>query len=354
MVNRMTPNPEPPDWSALARYLVGEADALEAAAIERWLAENPAERQRLASLERLLEPNRIAPTAAVDVDIAWSSARARIAEPPVHRIETFRRAPFEAGSGRWPGVLRRAAAVVALSIGITALFSMAIRERTGSGLATGLAHVTTAAERDSLVLPDGTQVLLGPGTELIVPVGYGEAERRIELVGEAMFRVAQDERMPFLVHFPGGVAVDLGTVFSVRTAPAGGAKVVVTEGLVRLRRDGATDDSGVVLAEGDRGTLPPVGAPFVERGAVTDDDIAWTRGVLVIRDQPVSEVAVELRRWFGYELRVVDPELADRHLTATFRDERPEEVANVVALALGASVRVSGDTIVIRETDGAR
>src|SRR5690606_14948817 len=102
-----------------------------------------------------------------------------------------------------------------------------------------------------------------------------------------------------------------------------------------------------ILREGDRGTLAAGADPTVERGGATPDDLSWTRGVLTFREASLAEVRSELRRWYGVELRVRDPELADRHLTATFEDETVEQVANVIALALGGRAEVRSDTAII-------
>jgi transmembrane sensor len=116
----------------------------------------------------------------------------------------------------------------------------------------------------------------------------------------------------------------------------------------------AARDSGIVLRAGERGVVAPVpGRGFAAArvdGSATAvaDDTAWTSGRLVFRDAPLVEVAGALRRWYGVELRVADPTLARRHLTATFRGEPLPEVLRVVGLALGARVDRRGDTVVVR------
>src|SRR5690606_25906446 len=117
---------------------------------------------------------------------------------------------------------------------------------------------------------------------------------------------------------------------------------------------GAGPEDGVILREGDRGTLAAGAEPAVERGAATPDDLSWTRGVLTFRDASIAEVRSELRRWFGLELRVRDPAMASRHLTATFEDETVEQVANVIALALGGRAEVRADTAIIHPAEAGQ
>jgi transmembrane sensor len=167
----------------------------------------------------------------------------------------------------------------------------------------------------------------------------------VRLEGEAYFDVRHNDAHPFVVRTAGAVVRDLGTTFSVRTADSSGVRVVVTSGSVAVQP--AADGAGEVLRAGDRGSVARGGAVRVERGTATDDDVAWTRGRLVFRDAPVPEVAAELRRWYGITLVVRDPELAGRHLTASFGSETADEAVRVVAAALGGQLQRRGDTAAV-------
>ena len=95
--------------------------------------------------------------------------------------------------------------------------------------------------------------------------------------------------------------------------------------------------------------LAPTGTVVAESGAANDEDEAWTRGQLVFRDSPLSEVSADLRRWYGIDLRVADTSLTGRHLSATFVMKDPRDhVLKVIALSLGADIELRGDTAVLR------
>ena len=86
------------------------------------------------------------------------------------------------------------------------------------------------------------------------------------------------------------------------------------------------------------------------RGAATDDDLAWRYGRLVFRDASVAELGADLKRWYGVELRVTDSALLRRHFTGSFANEPASRVVDVIALALGARADRRGDTVYIRAT----
>jgi transmembrane sensor len=120
-------------------------------------------------------------------------------------------------------------------------------------------------------------------------------------------------------------------------------RVVVHEGAVAL-----TATNSATLNPGDVGVVTEGGVVEASRGAATPDDLAWTRGRLVFRNAPIAELAADLRRWYGVELRVTDTALLRRHFTGSFARESATRVVDVIALALGARVDRRGDTAFIR------
>ena len=350
--------PEPYDWDALARYVSGECSPEESRAIQSWLGQRPERARLIAALQQSLE-GLAADESGIDVDGALERVHARMAGPAASRplvaparprLHLTSESVPRARANRWhiaaPLVasLAAAAAIVMAVIGIRGTHRSAPGENQGSVAAA--TYTTPVGRRDSVRLADGTKVVLGPSSRLDVAAGYGGATRTVELRGEGYFDVVHDASRPFTVHAGTTTIVDVGTSFTVRDDVAGRVRVAVTTGSVRVSR--VTDDSGVVLAAGDIATLGDSAVAVVARGAVTGDDTAFTRGRLVFRDAPLAEVVVELRRWYGVELRVTDGAQMRRRLTATFEGESKEQVMSIIGAALGARVERRGDTVFVR------
>lgn len=326
-------------WEALARYLAGESPAEEAAEVRAWLAEDPARGDLLAALDATADRLAFRAPAELDVEGALRRVRTRIAEPEVIPLR-----PRPQRRSVWQGAGLRAAAAVLLVVGGALLFWRLLGSGGRPAPGAARSYATAVGERDSVSLPDGSRVLLGPASRLVVAAGYGSPDRTVELEGEALFEVRHDDAHPFAVRAGPAVVRDVGTRFAVRS-DTGRAQVVVTSGAVRLGAVKEADGLGVVLRPGDRGELAG-GRATAQRAAATEDDLAWTRGRLVFHDAPLARVATDLRRWYGIELRV-DHSLAGRHLTASFQGEPAERVVSVVALALGAQLEMRGDTAVL-------
>lgn len=362
-----------PDWEALARYLAGESPEGEARAVGAWLAAHPEDAAMLRALDDAV--TRVAAPepsdAPIDVEGALRRVRRRLDESPAAdadpdvvplRPAAARRPVVHAG----PAARRRfdwrlaglaAAAVAAVAVGIGR------RGATGEDAAPGAAPATelrtAVGVRDSLLLPDGSRVVLAPGSRLTVAAGYGGDARDVRLEGEGWFAVRHDEARPFRVLAGGARVVDIGTEFAVRTDGLPGARgvaVAVYEGSVSIAPD--TDAAGaakaVVLGVGDRGTVDAQGRVSAERGAASAEDAAWTRGRLTYRGTPLVVVQADLRRWYGVELRIADSALVGRRLTAAFDGDPVERVLEVIALAVGGEVTRTGDVVVLRRARGSR
>ncbi len=257
------------------------------------------------------------------------------------------------GSRRVAGMAAAAALVLAVGFGVWRVSGTGTDSSLAAAKATsGQVYSTSVGVRDSVLLSDGTRIVLAPGSRLTVASDFATS-RVVHLEGAAFFDVKHDEARPFTVRSNGAEVRDVGTAFSVNTDARGGVVVAVTEGVVALRAVAAAG-APVELRAGDRGVLPEAGperAITVQRGLVTAADVAWTRGELTYRDAPLREVQADFRRWFGIELETADAALGSRRLTASLRADSAGQALRIIATALGAEMTQKGDTVVLRSGD---
>jgi transmembrane sensor len=315
------------DWEALARYLAGESPAPEAEAVRGWLAETPDRQAVLGALDRAMDRGATPPPADLDVEAALAHVHARMDAPETPVIPFRRPARAAPAPRRWHTPALRAAAAVLVLLG--AYFAWQV---IGGRQPQLQAYATGVGERDTVRLPDGSTVVLGPGSRLTHARGYNGRDRTVTLAGEALFQVRHDDARPFTVQAGVAQVRDIGTAFSVQSGPAG-VRVVVTEGAVALAAASAPGRE-VVLRRGERGMVASEEGAAPQRAAATEQDLAWTRGELVFRDASLAEVEAELRRWYGVELRA-EGEVAGRRLTASFQGELRGDTA-VLSAAAGA------------------
>jgi len=340
------------DWDRLARYVSGESGATERAEVERWAAANTTHRETLDSLRRGWSAGGNGHP--WNVDAAWSRLSPRLkdvkAEPGIVRL-----VPHEAAPSRW----FRATRLVPLAAAAALVIAVALRLAPGGESAldspsialTASAMRTGIGEQRTIDLADGSQVTLGPNSSLRLGDGFGSTTREVFLEGQAFLRVRHDAARPFVVNAAGTRATDLGTAFEVRAYPNEGVRVAVTEGMVEVRREGATADSAV-LQPGDVAELPATGDAVIRRQQDVERLLGWTRGELVFDDAPLADVGRELERWYDVQVRIDDPALRSLHMNMNPRiGESLDEILKLVELSLsshGVRAERNGNVVTLR------
>jgi len=329
------------DESDLLRLLEGECSPEEAAAIQAWIAADPA---RVAFLDELRALWRLTGATARDWDTAAAVERLRrargrpAADPPVVR----RTAP---GLRQWrpprpaPRVTRIKpwAALVAATVVVAAAGTAIFRNVSPTA---PHEYVTAPGQRLVLRLSDGSEVRLSVDTRLRVPRTYGLGDRVVELEGEAFFTVRHDPERPFLVRTRHGTAEDLGTQFDVRAYPEDNyLRVVVASGRVALRGPTAqrTDAALLTLRPRDLGVIDAQGVVKLTPGVALERHLAWRQGQLVFEDAPVTAVIAQLARWYDLAIEISDQSLEEERITITFTSESADEALSALARVLDVS-----------------
>jgi transmembrane sensor len=335
------------EWVELARYVAGECTPEQSAEMQSRLAADADRAAFVAALGEALPPaTEVTAPTTDETNAALASVRQRMQaeEPAPQRVgRPSRMLKLDSYGRMWRSSRMRAAAAVLVVAAGAVLWRSAIGGNASRATTAPERFASAVGSIDSLRLPDGTRVLLGPGSQLDLAAGYGGSARELTLIGEARFDVVHDAARPFVVHTSAASFRDVGTVFSVHSDAGDGARIVVSEGAVEVQ---VGNTAVTTLSPGDRAAIAPGGALSVERAAATAEDVAWTKGRLTFRDAPVAQVAADLRRWYGLELRV-DPALAAGRLTATFEAGPAGDVGSVIAAAFGGSLQTAGDTLYI-------
>jgi transmembrane sensor len=332
----------PDEWERIARYVTGEAGRAEAESTREWVEADTHRAEIVRLLQSIVRnvEHKDSSATTIDVESALSKVKARFGEA---KVIPFARPADDAQSRRTTVALLRVAAAAAIIIGGTILWQNLRRAEVNRSEQT---FATSVGERRQVVLTDGTKVLLGPTTRLVVGSGTDD-QRMVSLDGIAYFSVVHDPARPFTVK-AGAISIqDVGTAFAVETDDSAGTRVAVDSGSVAIGAVDQNNSRGAVLNARDRATVDAQGVVAVERASVSEADLAWIQGRLVFRDAPLILVGAELYRWYGVRLRVADSSLANLHLTASFSGEPVDRVLNVIALSLGGRIERQGSVAIL-------
>lgn len=198
---------------------------------------------------------------------------------------------------------------------------------------------TAAGEVREEVLPDGSHVLLSPGSEVRVRI---DAQRRqLQLQhGQAWFKVAADAQHPFQVHTTHGTVTALGTAFDLAVHD-NDSVVTVTEHRVRV-------DSGTRSEQATEGQqLRFDGRAPIRTLAARSSALDWRERRLHWVSTPLAEVTEDLDRWHGGHTWILGAHLRQQPVTllgsadgaARSRDQLATQL-QVRVLRLGAGVQV--------------
>jgi transmembrane sensor len=335
------PSASSPDWDAIARFLAGESPAQERGRVQQWLDDHPGEKELFS---RIGSPGELYGAADVNVEAALAKVHERMGREAAAPQLTITRGGWNHRPVIGIGLLAAAAAFVA--------FLMMRPPSPSIAPAAPKTFATKTGQRDSVLLADGSRVILGPESRLTVPGDFGTTARSVELVGDAFFDVRHDPAKPFSVHVANAIVEDLGTTFTIESDVHDTTTVAVISGSVRLRAAGASETA--TLAAGDRGSLTANGSVRAYRQAVVPADSSWTHGVLEFQDASMRRVAGEVRRWFGVDLKVADSSLLSVPLTTTVRGNDPvDQVLTSIALSVGARVERHGNSATLHLNSGS-
>lgn len=265
-------------WAA--RLEGSSLDAADRAALDTWLAANPAHRALLSEYCQF--------SADLEQQLPALVAAGAVAMPR-------EQAPARRGwNFKWLaiGSMLAAAAVVAFVLWPAPPVSQAE------------SFASSVAQRRSLTLSDGTRVELNAQTSLRVE--NGATERRVRLAGgEAYFVVTKDPKRPFIVETPAGSVRVTGTTFNVRAESASELEVIVVEGSVQVHPGemGGTRPSVPVSLHGGEQFCASAAKGVTRQpltGSALEDALAWRQGQIVCSDgMPLREAIARFARYHG-------------------------------------------------------
>jgi len=150
------------------------------------------------------------------------------------------------------------------------------------------------------------------------------------LNGEAFFKVAHNEKLPFDVHCNDVVVSVLGTEFDVNAYPETGKVCVALEsGKVALSHS---------RIESVNYTLKPgqMAAYDLTQNTIHVDEFdvsqyaSWKDGLLVFKNEPIKTVFEKLERWYNIDIEVTDETVYESIFTGTIQNESYEQIFRLI------------------------
>lgn len=277
----------------LARLDAGATEA-ELQQLQDWLRADPGHQQALLEMAEL-----------------WDQLSVLDELATIFPLQQYAPAPR-----RWH---RRGLLSTALAVMLTLAFTLDhgwLQQTPEAGMAEGAGtaptvqlYQTLIGEQSSVVLDDGSQIILNTSTS--IEVTYTPEERRIVLVsGESHFRVATDRSRPFRVQAGRSVIEATGTSFAVQHDGEESTEVMVTEGSVNFLRldalQAAADPTLLLpLVAGDHAAYDEQSASLEKTTmapAEMEASLSWRHGMLLFQGDPLEKVLEEISRYTSVKI----------------------------------------------------
>ncbi len=173
-----------------------------------------------------------------------------------------------------------------------------------------------------MTLSDGTKVWLNAGTIFEYPTNFDTKKRSVSLNGEAQFKVAHNDKIPFEVITETGIIRVHGTTFNV-AAYEDDPEMTVTlvEGKVSV--ENTNGNKLTILKPSEQVGINKLTGKATLRKVDTHFYSSWTEGKILLDGTKLSDLAKTLERWYNIDIKLRGKELGDLKISGTIAKNKP-------------------------------
>ncbi len=206
-------------------------------------------------------------------------------------------------------------------------------------------HVINVPEGNEyqLVLSDGTKVWMNSETSLKFPGKFIDGERKVELVGEAYFDVAEDSLHPFVISTSEIEIKVLGTSFNVKCYQKQPAITTLVTGIVEITNG---DQEKIILKPGQQA--------IAYQNVITVKEVetlyytAWKDGYFMFNDLPLKSIMQIISNWYNLDYEFSDSDIAEIHITARLKKYgEVDSVLKVLSIINEINISRKGNSLLI-------
>ena len=306
------------DYTAIIRYFRGEANAEETAQIFRWLEESPENRDELIRLKKAWA---LSVKNSDNADHIWNKK----IYPEIKKTKNRKTVEYRL----------KQAAIFLLLIGLGGALHYLGTQMTSvsSDVYPGYYLVESPpGQMTSVVLPDGTNILLNSGSTVTYSADFSTGKREVTLEGEAFFDVITDAERPFFVR---SALMDIkvyGTSFNIQVYPEDKfISATLIEGNISvLNKNG---DELKKMKPGENMYFAPENTKLTVSQVNTEMYSSWRNGLITFRNEKLKDIARRIERWYNVEIDIRNQKLGEELYFGTILKNKPiDQIMEVLQL----------------------
>jgi ferric-dicitrate binding protein FerR (iron transport regulator) len=190
-----------------------------------------------------------------------------------------------------------------------------------------ISEKTAFGETKTVILPDGSTVILNGNSSLHYQTDFHQAEiREVWLDGEAFFSIAHlPKNQKFIVNTSDNFNVEvLGTTFNVLTREQK-TKVVLNTGKIKLNiRPDESREEHLVMNPGELVEFDNLSTTYIKRRVNPEAHSSWKSKKMIFENTSLSEILLLLEHTYGLQVEVADTSLLSQKLNGTIPTENVE------------------------------
>jgi ferric-dicitrate binding protein FerR (iron transport regulator) len=311
----------------LVKHLVGETTTNESLQVDVWLAASEVNRKHYDQLKLIWETSQnIANDGDVDEDAAWQRLQNRIghqAQPTTKTTPIYLK--------YW---IQLAASVILVCT--VAWFMFFFRPVSLVSI-----HAKTSIITDTL--PDGSIITLNKASELIYPNRFTNNTRKVDLKGEAFFKVSPDKTKPFIIKINDVTVTVVGTSFNVRTINEK-TEVIVETGIVKVSRQ----QNSIELRPGERVITDRTANNFTKEINKSRLYNYYFSKEFNCDHTPLKELVQALNNAYPSHIVIQNKSLENLQITTVFKDQSLEDILKVISETFKIEVSHQGNQTILK------
>lgn len=202
------------------------------------------------------------------------------------------------------------------------------------------------SDKATVVLPDGTDVILNSASQLSYLSDFGRNERRVQLEGEGYFKVAHDTRRTFIVQVGELEVKVMGTVFNVCAySNDQDVTVVLLEGKVGVY----TPSTSTTLSPGEKINYNKSTRKLSTEKVYPDDYVSWTKGNLYFQNESLENIMKTLSRVYDVTIHIDSSKISEERFTGTIPGGGIQNALNIIMLTSPFRYEVEDSVIILKE-----
>lgn len=314
----------------LVKYLVGETDANENAAVEIWLKADKKNRNYYNGFKKIWEDSLVlaAQNTSLDENAAWKRLQNRIHDNDIPVIVIKKK------SVKW---LQIAASILLIST--LGWFGYSYFENKSAKTLIQISATNTILND---TLPDGTTVTLNKNSSLSYTNKFSGNTRPVTLKGEAFFYVSPDKTKPFIITINDVTVQVVGTSFNVKNKN-GKTTVDVETGIVKVSKN----KDQVELRHGEKVIIAnqqPELLKSLSKGQLYN---YYRNKELVCDETPLQDLVDVLNDIYNVKIIIKKPSLQEKPITTVFKDQSLDQVLEVIQETFRIEIERKGDQIIL-------